>query len=351
MKKVLVAALHWGLGHATRCVPIIECLKENGFEVIIASDGSALNLLQAAFPELTAVELPPYRITYRSENMFLNVARMLPGILSAVREENKVTRRMVKEYGIDVIISDNRYGCYSPKCTNIFVTHQVNIQTGNALSDLIIRNFNKARIGRFDQLWIPDVEGDSSLSGILSHHFGKITVPVRYTGILSRFKKCTEYRRQGVLVILSGPEPQRTIFEELVMKQSVQMDGQVTVVRGQVSGEITKSIKSNITVYNYADGILLNELVCSSAVVVARSGYSTLMDLAVTGSKALLVPTPGQSEQIYLAKQLGEQGVFEFQEQKNLDLQTGIARAMDRKKPDISAENRLNELVKLLLKQ
>jgi UDP:flavonoid glycosyltransferase YjiC (YdhE family) len=329
-------------------MPIIESLQKNGFEVIIASDGAALRLLQTTYPNLKAIELPSYNISYRSENMFLNMARMLPGILSAVKAENTVICRMVREYGVDIIISDNRYGCYAPECSNIFITHQINIQTGNSITDWVIRKINMARIGRFDRLWIPDVAEEPSLSGLLSHQFGRMKIPVSYLGIVSRLKKCAATEKQGVLFILSGPEPQRSIFERKVMEQVRHLALPVTIVRGEVSGSISKKVEDHITVYNYADSILLNELICRASVIVARSGYSTLMDLAVTDSSALLVPTPGQTEQIYLAAQLDRKGVFVFQEQERFDLKSGIAAAMERKKIEISTENHLDKLVKSL---
>lgn len=348
MKRVLVAALNWGLGHATRCMPLIDSLLENGFEVMIASDGAALRLLQASYPTLRVFELPSYGIAYRTENMFLNIFRLMPGILSAVNKENKVISRIREEQKLDIVISDNRYGCYAAGCTNIFITHQINIQTGSKIIDRKVRRINKSRIARFDQLWIPDVDNEDSLSGNLSHEFGKISIPYSYIGLISRFKNCQESPRQGVLVILSGPEPQRTIFEQQVMEQAIQLGERVTIVRGVVEGSVSKSEINNLTIYNYADGPLLNELICSSEVVVARSGYSTLMDLAITGSKALLLPTPGQTEQIYLAKHLANRGVFVFQEQKSLHLEKGIAEAKKAAKPDFPTENQLDNLVKTL---
>ena len=329
-------------------MPLINALLENGFEVAIASDGAAFRLLRSTYPSLKAYELPSYGIVYRSENMYLNMFRLLPGIVSAVNRENAFVNRLKKEQQIDIIISDNRYGCYAAGCTNIFITHQINIQTGSKIVDWMVCTINKQRIARFDQLWIPDVEGESCLSGILSRAFGQISIPYSYMGILSRFKKCSMPMQEGVLVILSGPEPQRTIFEEKVMEQLQGLRERVTIVQGRVDGSIEKSERDNLTLYNYADGALLNELICRSAVVVARSGYSTIMDLTRTQSKALLVPTPGQTEQIYLAAHLEKRNNFVFQEQKNMNLESGIARLRKSGGEEMCFENRLKELVQTL---
>lgn len=349
MKRVLVAAMHWGLGHATRSVPLITCLLKNEFEVIIASDGAALNLLMIEFPQLLAIELPSYQISYKSENMFRNLVNLLPGAYSAIKAEKKSIERLVVEHDVNIIISDNRFGCFSSKCRNIFVTHQINIQTGNFFFDWVAKKVNLALISKFDQIWIPDAKKEPSLSGILSHHFGKTKLPVKYMGVLSRFESCKESKKSGILIILSGPEPQKTIFENKILNQALGLRDKITIVRGEVNGRIVKSVRENITVYNYADAPLLNMLMCESEVVVSRSGYTTIMDVAITGSKALLVPTPGQTEQIYLAKHLKEQGLYAIQDQKHFNLEKGIFQAHKCKVSYLIGGNQMDSLVKSLL--
>ena len=173
MKRVLIAPLNWGLGHATRCMPIINELLAQGAEVIIATDGRALHLLQKEYPQLTILELPAYNITYRSNNMMLNIAPQLFKIIRAIIKEQKAIRKIIRDYKIDLIISDNRFGCVSSDIPSIFITHQVHIKIPNPTVQRIVNFFNHLFINRFNECWIPDFEDTSqSLSGSLSRSKG-----------------------------------------------------------------------------------------------------------------------------------------------------------------------------------
>ena len=188
-KKILITPLNWGIGHATRCIPIIQLLLQNKAEVFVASDGAALLFLKEEFPALIFFELPAYNPIYPSgENMVLKMAMQLPKFTHAILQEQKAVQKIVKENKIDLVISDNRYGCYTKDCTCIFMTHQLSILMPKAAAVLgkMINYLNQKQIEKFDQLWIPDFEDKRNLSGDLS--FGTIRNK-KFIGQLSRFKK------------------------------------------------------------------------------------------------------------------------------------------------------------------
>lgn len=353
-KRVLVAPLNWGLGHATRCIPIIKTLLAHNFEVILASDGYALDLLRKEFSDLRAIALPSYDITYPTENMFYNILAQSKNIFKAIKKERRFLENIVNQYDINIVISDNRYGVLSKRCYNIFITHQLNIQTGFIISDYIAKQINHHFIKKYDEVWIPDLEASPSLAGKLSHSNDKLPL-CKYLGILSRFERTCEVSSSSdaapILVVLSGPEPQRTYFEALLLAQIATISTQFILVRGVIHQAQLAHQCANLTVYNYLTSNALFELFEQSSLVVSRSGYTTLMDLALTGKKALLIPTPGQTEQIYLAKHLASLGFCAYQSQSDLRLAEGISKALQCKGIDLTVKNNLNEVVKNLYLQ
>lgn len=315
-KKILVAPLNWGLGHATRCIPIINALITHDFEPILASDGNALELLRKEFPNLTCVELPGYDIEYSKKGYFLKLKLLKdsPRIMSAMKAEKKATKKIIEDYKIDGIISDNRFGVYHEGTPSAFMTHQLQVLSGNTtwLSTKIHQNI----INRFDECWVPDTEGTTNLSGKLGHS----QLPnhtITYIGPLSRFEKIDLKTRYDIMVLLSGPEPQRTLLEELLLMELETYTGSVLIVRGVISPEQTLEIKGNMTIYNYLIGTDLQTALNESDLIIARSGYTTIMDLAKLGKKAFFIPTPGQFEQEYLAERLSEEGLVPSCKQKD----------------------------------
>lgn len=308
MKRILVAPLNWGLGHATRCIPIINALIADGFEPIIASDGVALILLQKEFPKLLAIELPPYNITYAKNGKHFKwkLLKDSPKLLKAIQAEKKATKAIITNHNIAGIISDNRLGVYSENVPSVFMTHQLNVLSGNTtwLSTKMHQKF----IHRFDECWVPDVSGNVNLSGKLGHAKA-FEVPTKYIGPLSRFTPQELDKTYDLMVLLSGPEPQRTLLEEKLLLELKHYTGKVIFVRGVMEKEQTIQIMDNITVYNFMTSNLLEKTINKSAVILSRSGYTTIMDLAKLNKKAFFIPTPGQFEQEYLAQRLTEQGL------------------------------------------
>jgi len=323
-KNILVAVLNWGLGHATRCIPIIDELERQGAHVILASDGDALLLLQQKYPHLKTIELPAYNIHYKGNNMFLNIAPQIPKILKAIRLERKKLDSIIKEHKITTIISDNRYGMYHKDVYSIFVTHQLNIQVPSKLLGTIVAKCNHYFIQKYDECWVPDTPTEPSLAGILSHQ-AKLK-NVHYIGALSRMSLTAKIAfKRELIVILSGPEPQRTYWEEQIIEQAQQLPFDCLIVGGKPKTQEKKQLAANVDWQSFMNEKELQAAILESKVVVARSGYSTIMDLvALECDRVLLVPTPGQTEQEYLAKRFAEMGIFACQTQENFSLAKGV---------------------------
>lgn len=330
-KRILVAPLNWGLGHATRCIPLIHALIDNCFEPILASDGVALNLLQKEFPNLVTIELPSYHITYAKKGHFfkLKMLQNSPNLIKAINAEKKAMEVFVEDYDIDGIISDNRLGVHCKHIPSVFMTHQLKVLSGNTtwLSTKMHQNIIK----RFDECWVPDNVGEDNLSGALGHT-GVLGIPVKYIGPLSRFKKTESPMIYDLLVILSGPEPQRTLLQNLLLKELSKFNGKVLFVKGIVDGEIEASVKDNITIYNFMTSNALEKAINESKIVLSRSGYTTVMDLAKLEKKAFFIPTPGQFEQEYIAERLTKlgyvpsckQGEFKIEMLHNIEDYSGL---------------------------
>jgi uncharacterized protein (TIGR00661 family) len=318
-KRILVAPLNWGLGHATRSIPIIKALIEQGFEPVIASDGVALSLLKKEFPELDSIELPSYNITYPKKGKFfkLNLIKGTPKMLKAIKKEKNVLKSIIESYQIEGVISDNRLGMYSKKVPSVFITHQLQVLSGNTtwLSTKLHQNIIK----RFDECWVPDYKGEPNLSGKLGH-IKSPKIATKYIGPLSRFNKIEIEKKYDVMVLLSGPEPQRTLLEEKLFKEFEGFEGTVLFVKGTVENELKRTDKGNMVIYNFMTSELLEKALNESELIVSRSGYTTIMDLAKLNKKAFFIPTPGQFEQEYLAKRLTEDGIVPSCHQDNFTI-------------------------------
>lgn len=310
-KRILVAPLNWGLGHATRCIPILHALIKSGFEPIIASDGQALSLLEKEFPDLLCLALPAYNITYAQNGSFfkLQMIYQIPSIYRAIRREQRVLKKWITQYRLDGIISDNRLGLYSTRIPSVIITHQLRILSGNTSwwSTKIHQYFIK----KFQECWVPDSEAKENLTGKLGH-LETTSLNLKYIGALSRFHKKASTQHYDLMVLLSGPEPQRSLLETKLNRELKRFEGSILFVQGIIEKEQTVSKRLNKTTYNYMTSSELELAINQSAVVLCRSGYTTIMDLAHLGKKAFFIPTPGQYEQEYLAKELDRKGLVPY---------------------------------------
>ncbi len=328
--RVLVAPLDWGLGHATRCIPVIYEFLRQGASVTIATDGAPETLLKKEFPQLNYLTLIGYNVTYsKTKAGFLfRLIRQLPRLINVKKKEQRWLQKTIGTHPFDVIVSDNRFGLYSKKVPAIFITHQLHIKSPlGKWMDRFLQKINYRFINRFTQCWVPDDAGLSSLAGALSHPIVLPLTPVKYIGPLSRLKKqTTPETAKHLFISLSGPEPQRSILEKKIRQAIKEIDYTVTLVCG-LPGEVVIEQEERLTVYNHLDAVQYAEELQKASFVICRGGYSTIMDVLLLQKKAVLIPTPGQGEQEYLAQWLQQNKLAIAMEQHNFSLVEAIARA------------------------
>jgi UDP-N-acetylglucosamine transferase subunit ALG13 len=308
---VLLSPLDWGLGHTTRCIPIIKELAKLGCDIVIACNSTQKKILQQEpFTSVSYIELDGYNIRY-GKSRLATLGWLLfqgPKILTNIKREHKWLKAFLATRPVDAIISDNRFGLYATSIPAFFITHQLQIKTGlGAFADNIVRKWNYRRILPFTSCWVPDNVNQPSLAGELSHPATMPGIPVHYIGGLSRLEACDNKSNEHLLIILSGPEPQRSIFEMLLLQQAKDHPGKIVMVRGLPATETIPTAPAHCTLYNHVDAETLRGLICRAGFVVSRCGYTTVMDLLKLAAKNILVPTPGQAEQEYLAIHLRKQ--------------------------------------------
>lgn len=307
------------MGHATRCIPIINALLKANFDPVLASDGDALLLLQEEFPLLKNVELPSYNISYskNGKNLRFKLLLQLPAIISAIKKEQEIISQLIDKESYAGIISDNRFGVFSKKVPSVYITHQLKVFSGK--TTFITSKIHQQFIKKFDECWVPDIEGISNFSGALGH-LKKHLFNLKYIGILSRFQPKKLKTTYDLLVLLSGPEPQRTLLENKLLQELRNYNGRILMVRGVLNSSSKIDAPINFKITNYLLATELEEAINQSNFVIARSGYSTVMDLAVLGKKAFFIPTPGQFEQEYLAKILQKKLIAPYAKQDKFTL-------------------------------
>lgn len=349
--RVLVAPLDWGLGHATRDVPIIRRLLDLGARPVIGADHGPLALLRDEFPDLPWVRIPGAHVRYaKGRSQFWSMARQFPALVASVRREQALIQRMKAEWALDAVISDQRFGIRSDGSPSVLITHQVFPLL--PFAQRMLRGTNLRYIARFDSCWIMDEEEAPGLAGTLSH--GRALPPnARYIGIHSRM--ATEQpatRRYRIVAVISGPEPQRTMLEGILLHRLHAIEGEHLLVRGQ-PGHAAPPASGNVRVVPHLGAAELAAAMASAELIVSRSGYTTLMDLCALGRSAVIIPTPGQPEQEHLARLHERTGRFLVQAQDRIDLQAALrsaaaARAHDARSDASGLERALHELATLI---
>ena len=272
-------------------------------------------LLQKEFPFLKSYALPSYNIKYpkKGENLKFKLFLSVPSIILAVKKERKIVAQLIKDEDLKGIISDNRFGVFNKKVPSVYVTHQLKVLSGK--TTFLTSIIHQKIIEQFDECWVPDVETKPNFSGMLGH-LNKPKFKVKYLGGLSRFKKQKTAIKYHLLVLLSGPEPQRTILENKLLIELKGFNGEILFVRGVLSNKTKITVSMNFKIIDFLASTDLEIAINQSEIVLARSGYSTIMDLAVLGKKAFFIPTPGQYEQEYLAEKLSEKLIVPFATQQ-----------------------------------
>ncbi len=328
-KRILICPLDWGLGHATRCVPIITELNKRGCEVIVATSGEALILLKKEFPTLEFHEIISYSVQYSLRLPFMiNIFLQLPKFIKAISKEHHEVAKIVKERKIDCVISDCRYGCWSYIVPSIFITHQIHLLMPPLLKWIgpLINFFNRLQIKRFTRCWVPDFP-ENRITGKLS---ASRNLTVDYVGMLSRFTPSMISRRPKkyeVLAVLSGPEPQRSKFEDLLKSQFLLSGKRCLLVKGLPKGSAMREAHDQLEIVNYLSSSELQTAMEDSDIIISRSGYSSIMDFTRLGGRVIFVPTPGQTEQEYLAEQLEMKGIAFYHHQEEFELNFALTKA------------------------
>ncbi|MDX5325484.1 MAG: hypothetical protein LPK80_04410 [Bacteroidota bacterium] len=315
---ILFGILNWGLGHATRTEPLIREAESRGRKVTIATWGSSLKYLQASFPRANFIDLQGPDIRYGS-HVLLSVQLLFQafadaGFPSRIRS---LVREVHKKDPIHRVFSDNLPWMDIPGVRSVYMTHQLNIPTPRLLR--WVNGFHRRWMSRFDEIWVPDRMIEPRLSGGLSKVERKDIQP-RYVGWLSRWEGKVEASGDHLLILLSGPEPARTQLERKLIR--LLSNEKMILIRG-VEGDLEDG-PEKWEIHGRLGVDSMQPLLARSKGVIARSGYSTLMDLIVIGVPAILIPTPGQTEQEYLADHLKRLDWFEIireSDLENLDLE------------------------------
>ena len=339
--RILVVPLDWGLGHATRCIPIIKELMSNHCEVWLAGERAQERLLRLEFPELTFLQLKGYRVKYSKSKAGLlwKVLGQLPKIRGAIRSERRWLHALLSCHRIDAVISDNRYGLYHTNIPSYFITHQLAIKSGLGESaDKLLQRWIYKFINRFTECWVPDIIGDQNFAGDLSHPKLRPLTTLKYVGLLSRFPVDTassfrlpasNENNNHLLFILSGPEPQRSILENKILRDIPHYPYTATVVRGLPGSNAVTPTHPNVKFYNHLPALELSDEMAKAQWVISRSGYSTVMDVIAMGKKSILIPTPGQPEQEYLARHLFKNRLAYTVDQRNFSIESALDEAAD----------------------
>lgn len=324
-KNILYAVLNWGLGHATRSLPVIHQLQSRGHRIIVASDGNALEFLRQELADLVEyLELPGYNIKYPKNGKFVwSMAQQLPRILRVIKEEKQRVAQLVDNSILDGIVSDGRYGCRSDLIPSVLINHQLRLKS--PILENVVGKLNEGFMSDFTETWVPDFANAPGLAGELSH-YEKPWPQLRYIGPLSRFNSGDSTQRAAshkIVAILSGPEPQRTILEEELLPLLLDLDAPAVLVRG-IPSDASKSTQGQIEIYGHLQSNQMRQVLDQSEIVICRSGYTSIMDLYFLEKPAIYIPTPGQTEQEYLAELHHTLGTAVIQKQGEVNIKLGI---------------------------
>lgn len=312
-KSILICPLNWGLGHASRLIPVVNMLISKGNLVIFAAGKETRQFLKREFPNYKHIKFENYKVKYsQSKSQLFAMLKLAPKIILSTIDEHYKLKKIINDLNIDIVISDNRFGLWNKKVYSVFITHQLKVIFPKRLRcfEPVYQYLLRRIIARYDECWVPDNEGRENLAGMLSHSNNK-QKNISYIGPISRFKYSVDTFKESeyidVLFILSGPEPQRSLFEEIIYERTKGSDLEIAIVRGT---SMRRKIVFDHTTYDLLNSNELEHLLRVSKKVVCRSGYSSIMDLVALNKKAILVPTPGQTEQEYLAEYLSQKEMF-----------------------------------------
>jgi hypothetical protein len=355
-KNILICPLEWGMGHAGRMVPLALRLQELGNNVFFGSGEEHLTFLKNEVPGAKYILFPGFRIRYSSWlPQYLIILFKSPLLLYHISLEHFRLKKIIREYSIDIVISDSRIGLWNRTIKTVFVTHQLRIPFPKTFRflEFIGIYFIRSVIRKYTWCFVPDLDGEVNVSGRLSHG---ILLPenVIYTGLLSRFRNVdfTPGTSSGrIVVMLSGPEPQKSILKTRITMFLLSKGTEAIILEGKPGATVESGRLKNIVFRSHLSSSETIKQLKESESIISRSGYTTVMELVNLGLTALLIPTPGQTEQEYLAESLSAKGWFRTVSQKELNREIALPLSHKSSAPNVAGmSNALLEraLAKLL---
>lgn len=323
-RNILICPLEWGLGHAGRIVPLARRLQQLNQNIFFGSGDEHLNFFRSEVPGATYIHFPGFRINYSGcLPQYIVILLKTPLLIYHIVLEHYRLRKIIADNSIDIVISDYRIGLWNSGIKTVFITHQLRIQFPKPFRflEFIGIQISRSIVKRYTFCFIPDLDGDLNVSGRLSHGF-RLPGNVRYIGILSRFSGNNQqynFKPGQCTVILSGPEPQRSILKNKLTEILIFLGKPTTILEGKPGKTSESHSFKNIVYYSHLSENETIKQIKESEIIICRSGYTTIMELISLGRSAILIPTPGQTEQEYLAKNLQEKGWFRSIAQKDID--------------------------------
>lgn len=294
-KKILFSALNWGMGHVMRSIPLLKLFEKNQCTIYIACDAQQYLFFKEAMPSASFLSIDGYPFSFAGKgNFVLDILKSMPPLIQHLSYEKKLVEQWVGKHNIDVVITDQRLGFRSSIRPSIVITHQVNLPV-TGISKLAQHFYNK-QLDKYDYIWIPDIKGSESLAGKLSQTERENAIHI---GWLSRFHALPNKEKKYVkAAIISGPEPYNYDYFESIKTMFLAKNEPCFILFHQAKNETIGKLE----IFQHLSADELNIKLQEAEIIYSRSGYSTLMDLKTLGLPSVLTPTPGQNEQIYLAK-------------------------------------------------
>jgi uncharacterized protein (TIGR00661 family) len=353
-KNILICPLEWGLGHAGRMVPVAKALQKLNHNILFGSGEEHLNFLKTEVPGATFIHFPGFSINYsRFFPQYLIILLKSPLLIYQIFLEHRALKKIIRDNSVDIVISDNRIGLWNSGIKTVFVTHQMRIAFPKPFRflEFIGIRITRSIIKKYTWCFIPDLAGDLNVSGRLSHGI-RMPENTRYIGILSRFSNPDYDLHSGpgkCSVILSGPEPQRSMLKKKLTKILLSTRIPCAILEGKPGTDYESNSINNLVFYNHLPEKETIKLLKESNTIISRSGYTTIMELISIGKSALLIPTPGQTEQEYLAEYLTQKGWFRSVFQRDLDVKHIIPSSPGIDPEEIIEESRI--LLEIALKE
>ncbi len=302
------------MGHATRVSVLVDLLSRDN-EILVIAQGRGYYFLKQRFPHLRIIKPSRLELRYSRSKLFFNFLLVFIAgkLIINCLLDRLLLQRLIKEFNPGLIISDNRFCFWSRRVRSVYLTHQLQVEVPRALRFFsgLVQKLNRYFIRKYDMVLVPDVKkGDASLAGSLSH---PLQVPdnVRYIGLLSRFYgiSCIASHEYQVVAVVSGPEPARTRLVNILRRQLSEIKFKSLIVSGKPEADIAEAC-DNVTVVSHLEDKDFCRYISGARFIIVRAGYSSLMDMVALGRSAIIIPTPGQTEQEYLARYLHGKNYF-----------------------------------------